>query len=266
MELSIRTIALFRGLASWGGFFVFLCFEYLRPYRPSSVPKTERLLTNISLTILNSVVLSLLFATATINISLDVSANHIGILNNFNLPFWQRVFLAVIFMDFVFYFWHILNHRLPILWRFHRVHHSDLNMDVSTASRFHIGELALSSGIKIGLIYLIGANVASVILFESLLGLTAQFQHSSVKVPLWFEKFFWLFFVPPSMHRIHHSVVIPERNTNYGTILSIWDRILGTLRHDVPQEGIVIGLGSYRTPEGLGLLSLLLMPFTRSAR
>lgn len=260
------SIAVFRGVVSWGGFLIFLLSEYLQPYRPSSVPKRERLLTNISLTLLNNAVLSLLFATATINSALHVSAEHLGILNTFSLPFWQKVFLSVICMDLTFYVWHLLNHRVPVLWRFHRVHHSDLNMDVSTASRFHIGELALSSVIKIGLIYLIGADVLSVILFESLLGLTAQFQHSSVKVPIGFERIFYFLFVPPSMHRIHHSVVIRERDTNYGTILSIWDRLLGTLLKDVDQEGIVIGLGPYRKPGELGLRSLLIMPFTRPIR
>lgn len=260
------TIALIRGLISWGGFFFFLLFEYLRPYRLPSVAKTKRLMINIFLTLLNSLLLSIVFAAATINSALHVSANHLGILNSFSLPFWPKVFLSVIFMDLVFYVWHLLNHRIPLMWRFHRVHHSDLNMDVSTASRFHIGELALSSCIKIGLIYLIGANVVSVILFESLLGLTAQFQHSSVRVPSWFERAFWLLFVPPSMHRIHHSVVIRERDTNYGTILSIWDRVLGTLRKDVDQNTIMIGLGPYRTLENLGLLSLFAMPFTRNIR
>jgi len=259
-------IAIFRGLISWGGFFLFLLFEYLKPYRQPSVARTKRLLTNISLTVMNSAVLSLIFAAATINSALHVSANHLGILNAFNLPFWQKVFLSVIFMDLIFYAWHLLNHKVSLLWRFHRVHHSDLNMDVSTASRFHIGELALSSCLKIGLIYLIGANVVSVILFESLLGLTAQFQHSSIRVPIWFERIFYLLFVPPSMHRIHHSVVIRERDTNYGTILSIWDRLVGTLLKDADQDRIVIGLGPYRKPEGLGILSLLVMPFTRAIR
>jgi sterol desaturase/sphingolipid hydroxylase (fatty acid hydroxylase superfamily) len=260
------SIAIVRGLVSWGGFFIFLLFEYLKPYRLPSVAKTKRLLTNISLTLLNSLVLSIVFATATINSALNVSANHLGILNTFSLPFWIKVFLSIVFMDLVFYVWHLLNHNIPLLWRFHRVHHSDLNMDVSTASRFHIGELALASCIKIVFIYLIGANVVSVILFEGLLGLTAQFQHSSLRVPLWFERAFWLLLVPPSMHRIHHSVVIRERDTNYGTILSIWDRALGTLLKNVDQEGIVIGLGPYRKPGDLGLLSLLAMPFTRAIR
>lgn len=260
------SMAIFRGLISWGGFFFFLLLEYLKPYRLPTVAKTKRLLVNISLTLLNSAVLSIIFAAATINSALHVSANHLGILNAFSLTFWPKVFLSIIVMDLVFYVWHLLNHKIPLLWRLHRVHHSDLNMDVSTASRFHIGELAISSCLKIGLVYLIGLNVMSIILFESLLGLTAQFQHSSVKVPIGFERVFWLLFVPPSMHRIHHSVVIQERDTNYGTILSIWDRLVGTLLKDVDQEKIVIGLGPYRKPEGLGLRSLLVMPFTRAIR
>jgi sterol desaturase/sphingolipid hydroxylase (fatty acid hydroxylase superfamily) len=136
-------------------------------------------------------------------------------------------------------------------------------MDVSTATRFHIGELAISAVIKISLIYFIGANLISVIIFESLLVLSAQFQHSSLNVPESFERFFWIFFVPPSMHRIHHSVKIHERDTNYGTILSVWDRLLGTLLKDIPQEAIVIGVGAYRESEKLGLPNLMLMPFTR---
>ena len=256
-------IVLLRGLISWGGFVLFLCFELLRPYRQPTVSKTKRLMTNISLTILNSVVLSLVFASATINTALYVSENHLGLLNMISLPLGLKVFLAVIFMDFMLYVWHLLNHEVPFFWRFHRVHHSDLNMDVSTATRFHIGELAISAVIKICLIYFIGANLISVIIFESLLVLTAQFQHSSLNVPESFEKVFWIFFVPPSMHRIHHSVKIHERDTNYGTILSVWDRLLGTLLKDIPQETIIIGVGPYREPEKLGLPHLLLMPFTK---
>jgi sterol desaturase/sphingolipid hydroxylase (fatty acid hydroxylase superfamily) len=223
----------------------------------------KRLMTNVSLTILNSAVLSLIFASATINTALYVSGNSLGLINRISLSLWPKVLLAVFFMDFMLYVWHLLNHEIPFFWRFHRVHHSDLNMDVSTATRFHIGELAMSAVIKICLIYFIGANLISVIIFESLLVLTAQFQHSSLNVPESIEKVFWIFFVPPSMHRIHHSVKIHERDTNYGTILSVWDRLLGTLLKDISQETIIIGVGPYREPEKLGLPHLLFMPFTR---
>jgi len=155
---------------------------------------------------------------------------------------------------------------MPLLWRFHRVHHSDLNMDVSTASRFHIGELSMSAVIKTGLIYFIGADILSILIFESLLVFAAQFQHSSLRVPAGFENIFWILFVPPSMHRIHHSVKINERDTNYGTILSLWDRMFGTLLKDVSQEGIVIGLGPYRDAIKLRIHHLLIMPFTSAVK
>jgi len=158
---------------------------------------------------------------------------------------------------------HLLNHEVPFLWRFHRVHHSDLNMDVSTATRFHIGELAISRVIKISLVFFIGATLLGVLIFESALVLCAQFHHSSLAVPSWFEKISWVFFVPPSMHRIHHSAVIRERNTNYGTIFSTWDRAIGTLLKEVDQTRIRIGVGAYQRPEKLGFRHLLVMPFTR---
>lgn len=259
-------IVLLRGLLSWGGFVLFLLFEMARPYRQPSVSKMQRLVTNVSLTVFNSAILSLIFASAAINTALYVSHNRLGLLNMISLPSWTRILITILFMDFMLYVWHLLNHEMPLLWRFHRVHHSDLNMDVSTATRFHIGELLISAVIKLGLIYFIGADLVSVIIFESLLVFTAQFQHSSLRVPGWFEDIFWLLFVPPSMHRIHHSVVIRERDTNYGTILSVWDRICGTLLKDIDQDRIVIGTGFYRDPDKLKIRDLMAMPFTRAIK
>jgi sterol desaturase/sphingolipid hydroxylase (fatty acid hydroxylase superfamily) len=129
-----------------------------------------------------------------------------------------------------------------------------------------VGELAISAAIKIGLIFFLGATVQAVVSFEILVVLCAQFHHSSLKVPQWFEEVFWILFVPPSMHRIHHSVIIKERNTNYGTIFSLWDRLLGTLLAAVDQGGIRIGIGAYNKPERVGFLQLLWMPFTRPVR
>jgi sterol desaturase/sphingolipid hydroxylase (fatty acid hydroxylase superfamily) len=181
-------------------------------------------------------------------------------------PVWIKILFTVVFMDFILYVWHFLNHEMPLLWRFHRLHHSDLNMDVSTATRFHIGELAISAVIKISLIFFLGASPVGVLIFESAVVLCAQFHHSSLQVPKWFETVFWAFFVPPSMHRIHHSVIIKERDTNYGTIFSLWDRFLGTLLSDVDQTRIRIGVGAYRKPEKLNFHQLLAMPFTRPIR
>ncbi|MCF8061759.1 MAG: sterol desaturase family protein [Deltaproteobacteria bacterium] len=252
-----------RLLLFWGGLLVFLALELTIPYREPSVSKKRRWIDNLGLTVFNSIVLRLAFGAAVVGTAAYAEKEGVGVLRLLDVPLWVQVLLAVVFMDFILYVWHLLNHKVPLLWRFHRVHHADLNMDVTTATRFHIGELAPSAVIKIGLIYLLGATVPAVVIFESLIVLCAQFHHSSLRVSESFERFYWLFFVPPSMHRIHHSVKIRERDSNYGVIFSLWDRFLETLVLDVNQEGITIGLGAYRRPERLRLHHLMLMPFTR---
>jgi sterol desaturase/sphingolipid hydroxylase (fatty acid hydroxylase superfamily) len=208
----------------------------------------------------------LIFAGAVWQTAVYVTENRQGVLNLLALPPWLNVILTIIFMDFMLYIWHLLNHEVPFLWRFHRVHHTDLNMDVSTATRFHLGELAVSALIKISLVYFLGASPLGVVIFESALVLCAQFHHSSLYVPAWFEKYYWILFVPPSMHRIHHSVVIKERNTNYGTIFSLWDRMLATMKDRVDQSRIKIGVGAYPNHHKLGLVNLLTMPVTAPVR
>jgi len=249
-----------------GGLLFFLAFELANPYRPSSVSKVTRWLNNLGITLFNSMVLHLLFSGAIIVTAGYVERHGIGVLNIVTLASWSEVLVTVALLDFMLYIWHLLNHEIPFFWRFHRVHHSDLNMDASTATRFHIGELAISMVIKVSLIFFLGANALSIVVFESAIVLCAQFQHSSLKVPRWFESLYWLLFVPPSMHRIHHSVIIRERDTNYGTIFSVWDRILGTLIKDIHQDGIRIGLGAYQKPGKLNLHHLLVMPFMRPVK
>ncbi len=249
-----------------GGLVFFLILELLVPYRESSVSKVKRWLNNLSLTLFNSIVLNLIFSTAVVGTATYVQTQKLGVLNIVEAPAWFKLLFTVVFLDFMLYVWHLLNHKMPFLWRFHRVHHCDLNMDVSTATRFHIGELVISAVIKLSIIFFLGAGLFGVFIFESALVLCAQFHHSSLKVPKWFETLFWIFFVPPSMHRIHHSVILKERDTNYGTIFSLWDRTLGTLRSDVDQAGIRIGIGAYRQPEKLHLPQLLVMPFLKPVR
>jgi len=252
-----------RTLLTLFGFALFLSFELLIPYRKPSVSKTGRWVHNMALTLFNSVLLYLLVAALIVHIAQYVTVNRLGVLNLVAIPRWAKILIAVLIMDFVIYVWHLLNHVMPFFWRFHRVHHSDLNMDVSTSTRFHIGELVMSAIIKISLIFFLGAELIAVVIFESLLVFCAQFCHSSLRVARRLDNILWVLFVPPSMHRIHHSVVIKERNTNYGTILSVWDRWLGTLRKDVDQAKIRIGVGAYSNPEELKLGRLLIMPFTR---
>jgi sterol desaturase/sphingolipid hydroxylase (fatty acid hydroxylase superfamily) len=263
---AMNTMEFWRLVIFWGALSLFLILELLIPYRPYSVSKFKRWTTNLALTLFNSLVLQFLFTASILGMAAYVTQNKVGILYLLQWPYWARVLATIVFMDFMLYIWHLLNHEVPFFWRFHRVHHSDLNMDVSTATRFHLGELALSAVIRIGLIYLLGAELLGIFLYDTLVVLAAQFHHSSLNVPIRFERLFWTFFVPPSMHRIHHSVVIKERNANYGTIFSLWDRFLGTLLRDSNQEKIRIGMGAYSKIEKLKFLSLLVMPFTRSVR
>ena len=246
-----------------GALLFFLILELLVPYRSSSGSKLKRWINNFALTLFNSLLITLIFSGAIVSTALYAQTQNLGVLHILEIPTWLKILVTVAFMDFIIYIWHLLNHEMPFLWRFHRVHHSDLNMDVSTATRFHVVELAISALIKISLIFFLGASPLGVLIFESTLVWCSQFTHSSLKVPRWFETFYWILFVPPSMHRIHHSVVIRERDTNYGTIFSLWDRILGTLLTDVMQDKIRIGIGAYRKPEKLNFHQLLVMPFTK---
>ena len=255
-----------RFLLFWGGLLFFLSLELLVPYRPGSVSKVKRWINNLVLTLFNSILLNVMFSSVLLLTATYVQTNKMGILNLVQVSTGLKILFTVAFMDFMLYIWHFLNHEMPLLWRFHRVHHSDLNMDVSTATRFHIGELAISAVIKISIILFLGASPLGVLIFESALVLCAQFHHSSLKVPKWFETIFWVFFVPPSMHRIHHSVIIKERNSNYGAIFSIWDRILGTLLTNVDQKRIRIGVGAYTKPDKLHFHHLLAMPFSKPVR
>ncbi|RJX30105.1 MAG: sterol desaturase family protein [Desulfarculus sp.] len=245
----------------FGGLAFFLLLELILPYRRPSVSKLKRWLINLGITTFNTLILRLVLGSAIVATAAYVTQQKMGVLNLVAMPYWLKLLATLVFMDFMLYIWHLLNHEVPFFWRFHRVHHTDLNMDVSTATRFHLGELAISAGIKIGLVFFLGADLLGVTIFETALVLAAQFHHSSLKVPWWFERLFWLLFVPPSMHRIHHSVKIPERNSNYGTIFSLWDRLLGTMVSRVEQGRIIIGVGGHFDQSELGLHRLLVMPF-----
>lgn len=249
-----------------GGIIVFLIIELIVPYRASSVSKVKRWVNNLSLAFFNSLILHLVFTTTIITTAHYVTTNKLGAMNleyMSGLPHWLRILVILVFLDFILYIWHVLNHLMPLFWRFHRVHHSDLNMDVSTATRFHIGELAISAVIKIALIFFVGIPIKTVIIYESAVVFCAQFHHSSLKVPRWLETVLWILFVPPSMHRIHHSVIRKELNSNYGTIFSIWDRIIGTLVKGVDQSKIRIGIGAYQDTTKLNYQHLMVMPFTK---
>lgn len=247
----------------WSGVVAFLLLELGFSYRDPSVSKLRRWIANLPLSIVNGVVYHLIFASTIILFLSHSESMQRGLLQSYSMPLWLQVVLGILILDFVIYTWHLLNHVVPLFWRFHRVHHSDMNMDVSTANRFHLGELMISGLLRLATIYVFGIPLLAYVLFEIFVNISIQFHHSSIKVKPVFEKFLVLLFVPPFLHRIHHSVKIKERDSNYGVIFSIWDRFLGTLITKTDQDSILIGIGSHRKVDKLGFWHLWLMPFTK---
>src|SRR5205085_3280127 len=184
-----------------------------------------------------------------------------GILKLARLPKWLETLAAVVLLDYTLYLWHVATHRLPFLWRFHVAHHVDLDLDASTALRFHFGELSLSTAWRAGQVVLIGVSPLSLSVWQTCLLLSILFHHSNVRLPLEVERKLNHLIVTPRMHGIHHSVVEEEANSNWSSGLTIWDRLHGTLRLNVPQDEVMIGVPAYREPGEVGLVKVLGMPF-----
>ena len=160
--------------------------------------------------------------------AIDAQAQGWGLFNALALPGWIEVIAAILILDFVIWAQHLITHKVPLLWRLHRVHHADVDMDVTTAIRFHPVEIALSMILKIGVVYLLGPAALAVIVFEIMLNGTAMFNHANIRLPLWLDAILRRVLVTPDMHRVHHSVHRDEHDSNYGFALSIWDRMFGT--------------------------------------
>jgi sterol desaturase/sphingolipid hydroxylase (fatty acid hydroxylase superfamily) len=175
----------------------------------------------------------------------------------------MEVTLAVVLLDYTLYLWHVLTHRVPFLWRFHVAHHVDLDLDASTALRFHFGELAISTVWRAAQVALIGVSPLSFSVWQTFLLLSVLFHHSNVRLPIEVERKLNLLFVTPRMHGIHHSIVREETDSNWSSGLTVWDWLHGTLRLNVPQYEITIGVPAYREAEEVGLAQVLKMPFAR---
>ena len=190
-----------------------------------------------------------------------VERRTVGLLKSVALPRVLEIALAVVLLDYTLYVWHVLTHRVPWLWRFHLVHHADHDLDASTALRFHFGELVVSTGWRAAQVLLIGVSPQSYLMWQNLLLVSILFHHSNVRLPVGAERRLNLLLVTPRMHGIHHSTVRGERDANWSSGLTLWDRLHGTLRLNVPQAVIEIGVPAYREPEELGLFELLKLPF-----
>jgi sterol desaturase/sphingolipid hydroxylase (fatty acid hydroxylase superfamily) len=250
-----------RSLVILGTFALLFRLERRRPLRrtvESSVQRTGR---NLAIAGLAAIALRLTEQPIAQWLTARVERRRWGFVRMFDLPGWMETVISLLLLDYTLYLWHVLIHRVPQLWRFHAVHHVDLDLDASTALRFHAGELLISVLWRAGQIAGIGVRQRTLSLWQTLTLLSVLFHHSNVRLPIAFERRLVRFIVTPRMHGIHHSIMEGETNSNWSSGLTIWDRLHGTLRLDVPQDAITIGVPAYREPADVGLVSLLAMPF-----
>lgn len=245
-------------------FAVFAMWEYIAPKRTLIQNKSKRWFHNIAMVVCSTVVVRILFPAAAIGMAYLVEQSQWGFSYYFHTPFWFSVLISFILLDLTIYFQHAMFHVLPIFWRFHRVHHSDLDFDVTTGLRFHPGEVLLSIFIKLTAIVALGAPVLAVILFETSLNLMSMFTHSNIRINKQFEKILRWFVVTPDMHRVHHSILENETNSNFGFNISLWDRLFGTYieKPAAGHQNITIGLEGLQGQHWQKLTRLLYMPFT----
>jgi sterol desaturase/sphingolipid hydroxylase (fatty acid hydroxylase superfamily) len=246
--------------------FVFLAmalWETLAPLRPWSSSKVRRWFTNLTIAAINAAVVRLIFPAAAVGVAWHADQRGFGAMNQFELPYWLSFSITLIALDFIVYLQHVVFHAIPALWRLHRVHHTDLDFDVTTGTRFHPLEILLSMLVKSSAIMLLGPPATAVLVFEVLLNATSMFNHGNVRVPGALDRALRLFVVTPDMHRVHHSVVTAETNSNFGFNLPWWDRIFGTYRAQpaAGHLGMTVGIGELRDEKKLGLPRVLALPF-----
>ncbi|WP_435418692.1 sterol desaturase family protein [Parerythrobacter aurantius] len=246
-----------------GAFVLFAVLERAFPFRPPSEPRWPRWRTNLGLFALDTLALRLLVPGAMTGAAIWAGARGWGVLNLAAVPAWLAVPLAIVALDLALWVQHLATHRVPLLWRMHRVHHADREFDVATAARFHPFEIVLSMLYKMAVVVLLGAPVLAVLAFEALFTAATLFNHSNLHLPDRVERVARRLIVTPDMHRIHHSSREQETNSNYGTLLPWWDRLLGTWT-EAPGEGQVgmtIGLARWQTDEPRKFGWSLRMPF-----
>jgi sterol desaturase/sphingolipid hydroxylase (fatty acid hydroxylase superfamily) len=248
----------------FGVFALVALWELASPRRALKLRRKQRWTANLGIVLLNTLVVRLLFPVAAVGMAALGVERGWGLLNNFDLPFGLAVLLAVIAMDFVIWLQHVMVHAVPLLWRLHRVHHADVDYDLTTGARFHPLEIMLSMGIKFATITLLGAPVLAVVIFEILLSACAMFNHGNIRLSARADRVLRWFMVTPDMHRVHHSVEDDESNSNFGFNLTWWDRLFGTYREQprAGQLGMTIGIHDHTDPHEVARLpGMLVLPF-----
>lgn len=246
------------------GLFIFLfILETKFQLRKRVQNRWKRIVINFIVSIPAFVLLRLLFIPAMIWLAVKNQQWHFGLNYLFDAPQWIHIALSFLLLDYSNYLWHIVLHKLPLMWRFHLVHHTDLDLDITTAFRFHFGEMIGSLIFRGATILLIGASLWMVLIYEIVFEAATQFHHSNTKLPFKFEKVLNYLFVTPRMHGIHHSMIKIEADSNFSIIFSFWDRIHNTVRLNINQNQIVTGVPAYADEKELTIGKLLKIPFTK---
>ncbi len=246
-------------------FMIIALWELLAPRKIRTATRFIRWPSNIGISLISGFLLRVALPIMAIGLAIYARKHSHGVLNIFEFPEWLIIILSLLCLDLVIYFQHIMFHMVPLLWRLHRMHHTDPDLDVTSGSRFHPIEIVLSMVIKMAAVLVLGPAPAAVLIFEVWLNATAMFNHGNVFIPLKLDKLIRWILVTPDMHRIHHSIHRWETDSNFGFSLSWWDRLFGTYR-DYPQDGhenMTIGVGMFRNPKYLGLHWLLIQPFLK---
>jgi len=253
-------------LACFAGVLLIMAIlEIAAPRRKREVQPHVHWPNNLGLALLNTIALRLVAPIGAVGFAIYIESIQSGLFHVVDIPAWLTIVICVIALDLAVYCQHVIFHAVPIFWQLHKVHHTDMEFDVTTGLRFHTLEILLSLGIKCVAILILGAPALSVLIFEVLLNATAMFNHANVKLPLWLDRALRMFIVTPDMHRVHHSTIRRETNSNFGFNLPWWDFLFGTYR-DQPEKGhteMTIGLPDCRDPRVKYLHWMLVIPFIK---
>jgi sterol desaturase/sphingolipid hydroxylase (fatty acid hydroxylase superfamily) len=244
---------------------VLMAWELAAPRRALTIGRWRRWPGNIGIVVIDTMMVRLVFPTAAVGAALTAQSNGVGLFNLVAVPEWLAIVVAIVLLDLIIYAQHVLFHAAPWLWRLHRVHHADLDIDVTTGIRFHPVEILLSMVIKLGAVVVLGAPALAVMMFEVLLNATAMFSHGNVRLPTAIDRRLRRVLVTPDMHRVHHSIDPRETNSNFGFNLAWWDHLFGTYRAlpAMGHEAMTIGIPQFRDSRELRLDRMLWQPLRR---
>ncbi len=256
-------------LAAFAGIFgLMAAWEIWAPRRHHELGRGSRWPGNLGILMLDTILVRLVFPTSAVGFALVAEARGWGLFHMLAISSWLAVALAVLALDLAIYAQHVLFHAVPALWRLHRMHHADQEIDVTTGGRFHPIEIVISMALKLGVIAALGAPALAVLAFEILLNATSMFNHSNIRMPAALDRLLRWIVVTPDMHRVHHSILAPETNSNFGFNLPWWDRLFGTYREQpaAGHQAMTIGIEQFREPAEQRLDRMLTQPFRHDVR